>query len=339
MKIEEKLALITRNTQEIVTEENLKKLLQDKKQPVIYLGTAPTGVPHVGYYAWILKMGDFLKAGFKVKLLLADLHAALDNTPWDVLEHRYKYYNEIIPLAFQSIGVDTKNFEIVKGSEYQLKKEYSLDLLKMSSFTSINDAKRAGAEVVKFGDNPKLSGLIYPLMQALDEEYLGVDIQLGGVDQRKIFMLARERMPKLGYKPRIHVMTPLIPGLTAGGKMSSSDKASKIEFLDDEKTVKKKLNKAHCIEGEVEGNGLLAFAKHILFTIKGDNKESFIIERPEKFGGNLEYKTYEDLEKDFATKKLHPLDLKNGVAAEINKLLDPIRKGFKGQKNLEKAYK
>jgi tyrosyl-tRNA synthetase len=176
-------------------------------------------------------------------------------------------------------------------------------------------------------------------MQALDEEYLGVDIQLGGVDQRKIFMLARERMPKLGYKPRIHVMTPLIPGLTAGGKMSSSDKASKIEFLDDEKTVKKKLNKAHCIEGEVEGNGLLAFAKHILFTIKGDNKESFIIERPEKFGGNLEYKTYEDLEKDFATKKLHPLDLKNGVAAEINKLLDPIRKGFKGQKNLEKAYK
>ena len=101
-------------------------------------------------------------------------------------------------------------------------------------------AKKAGSEVVKFGDNPKLGGLIYPLMQSIDEEYLKVDIQYGGVDQRKILMFARENLPKLGYKSRIEVMTPLIPGLTSK-KMSASDSKSKIDLLDDPKTVQNKI--------------------------------------------------------------------------------------------------
>jgi len=55
-----------------------------------------------------------------------------------------------------------------------------------------HDAKKAGAEVVKQSNNPLLSGLLYPGLQALDEEYLKCDAQFGGVDQRKIFMLAEE---------------------------------------------------------------------------------------------------------------------------------------------------
>ena len=337
MNIQERLELITRNTQEIVTEKELKDLLKKKKTPTVYLGTAPTVRPHVGYFMWFIKMGDFLKAGLKVKLLLADLHAALDNTPWDVLEHRYEYYDHIIKLAFKSIGVDTKNFELVKGSSFQLKEDYILDLFKLSSYTSINDCKRAGAEVVKFGDNPKLSGLLYPLMQALDEEYLKVDIQYGGVDQRKIFMLARERLPSLNYKPRIEIMTPIIPGLQ-GVKMSASDLKSKIDLLDSPEEVKTKLNKAYCPAGEVKDNGVLAFLQYVVFVLKQDNKKKFIVERPEKFGGNLEYKSYKELEKDYIAKKLHPLDLKNALAKEINTLLEPIIKGFKKKDLVKKAY-
>ena len=266
---EQKLALIKRNTQEIITEEELLKLLKKKKQPAVYIGTAITGKPHIGYYMWVLKLADFLKAGFKVKLLLADIHGALDNCPWEVLERRYTYYAETIPLMFKSIGADIKNFEVVKGSDFQLKREYMLDVLKLSTSTSINEAKRAASEVVKFGDNPKLSGLIYPLMQSLDEEYLGVDIQYGGVDQRKILMFARENLPLLNYKPRIEVMTPLIPGLI-GKKMSASDLHSKVDLLDDEKSVEEKLKKAYCEAGVVEDNGVLAFLKYIIMTLKKD---------------------------------------------------------------------
>ena len=228
-------------------------------------------------------------------------------------------------MMFESIGADIKKFEIVKGSSFELNKDYVLDMLKYSTFVSINDAKRSAAEVVKFGDNPKLSGLIYPVMQSLDEEYLKVDIQYGGVDQRKIFVFSRENLPKLGYKPRIEVMTPLIPGLI-GKKMSASDPKSKIDLLDDPKAVEDKINDAYCPEGVVEDNGVLAFAKYVIMVLKKDAREKFIVERPQKFGGNLEFSDYEELEKIFVEKKLHPLDLKKAVAKEINKLLKPFQK-------------
>lgn len=335
MDLSQKLSLIKRNTQEIITEEELAELLKKKKQPSVYLGWSITGRPHIGYYVPVLKLADFLKAGFKVKLLLADLHGALDNTPWCVLEKRYRHYANTIPLMFKSIGAEINNFEIVKGSEFQLQNDYMLDVLKMSTFTSINDCRRAASEVVKFGDNPKLSGLIYPIMQSLDEEYLKVDIQYGGLDQRKILMFARENLPKLGYQRRIELMTPLIPGLV-GKKMSASDPKSKIDLLDDEKTVNDKLRGAYCEPGIVEDNGVLAFLKYVIMVLKEDRKEKFVIERPPKFGGNLTFSHYEEVEETYRKKELHPLDLKNAVAREINLLLSVFRKN---QEKLEKTAK
>ncbi|MBW2968719.1 tyrosine--tRNA ligase [Candidatus Woesearchaeota archaeon] len=325
MTPEEKFQLIKRNTEEIITEKELKELLKKKKKPVVYMGTAITGKPHIAYFLPVLKMADFLKAGFKVKLLLADVHGALDGTPWELLEKRYKYYAKVMPLMFKAIGADIKNFEIIKGSSFQKKQDYQFDILKMSKEASINDCKRAAAEVVKFGDNPKLCGLIYPIMQALDEEYLKVDIQYGGTDQRKIFMFARETLPKIGYKRRIEIMNPMIPGLM-GKKMSASDEKSKIDLADDEKTVKDKIKSAYCEPGVIQDNGILEFTKYVIMTIKTDKKEKLIIKRPEKFGGNIEFEKYSEIEKAYKSKKLHPLDLKNTVAEEINKLLEIFRK-------------
>jgi len=324
MDLQKKFELIIRNTEEVITKEELKKLLQEKKKPAVYLGTAITGRPHIGYFVWVLKLSDFLKAGLKVKLLLADIHGALDGTPWETLEKRYEYYKAVIPLMFECIGADIEDFEIVKGSSFQMKQDYFVDILKMSTAVTINDCKRAASEVVKFGDNPKLSGLIYPIMQALDEEHLGVDIQYGGLDQRKILMFARDNLHHVGYKPRIEVMTPLIPGLV-GKKMSASDPKTKIDLLDDEETITKKIKGAECAEGIIEENGVLAFTKHVIMTIKGDRGESFIVERPDKYGGTVKYTKYEDIERDFAQRKLHPLDLKTALAKEINALLKPMR--------------
>jgi len=318
-----KFELIKRNTVEIIEENELKEVLK-KKKPVVYLGTAITGTPHVGYFLWVLKLADFLKAGFKVKILLADLHGALDNTPWNVLEKRYNYYAKVIPLMFKAIDVNIKDLEFIKGSSFQLKKEYVFDVLRMSSFASAKECKKASSEVVKFGDNPKLSGLIYPIMQALDEEYLRVDVQFAGLDQRKIMVFARENLGKLGYKRRVEVMIPIIPGLV-GEKMSASDEKSKIDLLDDEETVKKKINNAECVAGN-PNNGIMAFLKYVIMTIKEDRKEKFVVKRDKKYGGDLVYGDYETIEKDFINKKLHPLDLKNAVAEEINKLLKVFKK-------------
>jgi tyrosyl-tRNA synthetase len=322
MNIDERLALIKRNVPEIIGEEDLKDLLEEKEEPSCYIGTAPTGIPHIGYFIWGLKVADLLNAGFRVKILLADMHAALDNTPWDILDERYEFYSKIIPLMIEAMGADVSKLEFVKGSEFQMSEDYIMDIFKLSSLVSVHDCHKAASEVVKLGASPKLSGYIYPLMQALDEEYLDVDMQIGGTDQRKIMVLARENLPKIGYDKRIELMNPLIPGLI-GQKMSSSVSGGKIGLLDTPKNIKKKINGADFEEGNPK-NGIMAFFENIVFELKKRDGESLIIERPEKFGGNLEFKSFDDLRKAVVEKIIHPLDVKMGCAAEIIKMLSKI---------------
>jgi tyrosyl-tRNA synthetase len=180
---------------------------------------------------------------------------------------------------------------------------------------------------------------LYPGLQALDEEYLKVDAQFGGVDQRKIFTFSEKYLPQLGYAKRIHLMNPMVPGL-AGGKMSSSEEDSKIDLLDSAANVKKKIKRAFCEPGNIADNGLLSFVKHVLFSIFKEG-EGFVINRKPEFGGDATFLKYEDLEKAFAAEEVHPGDLKAAVENYINRLLDPIRKSFDTpfHKELtEKAY-
>ncbi|EDO32430.1 predicted protein [Nematostella vectensis] len=326
---EQKHQLITRNLQEVIGDDRLKVLLKTQNLK-LYWGTATTGRPHVAYFVPMTKIADFLHAGCEVTILLADLHAYLDNlkAPWELLEHRVKYYEELIKAMLESINVPLDKLKFVKGTEYQLNKDYILDVFKMTTIATEHDCKKAGAEVVKQVQHPLLSGLLYPGLQALDEEYLKVDAQFGGVDQRKIFTFAEKYLPNLGYQKRIHLMNPMVPGLT-GGKMSSSEEDSKIDMLDSASVVKKKVKKAFCEEGNIDDNGVLAFAKFVLFPIlELKNQKEFVIERSEENGGNLVFADYSTLEKTFAEKDLHPLDLKNGVCKFLDQLMDPVRKKF-----------
>lgn len=339
MDFKERYGLISRNLQEIIGEDELKKKLKSKKRFSVYFGTMPTGSVSVAYFFPMLKIADFLKAGCKVKILLADLHAMLDGVPFDVLEKRYIYYKKAIETILKTIGVDLANLEFVKGSELQLNKNYFHDLLKLSTFTSLRNSTKAASEAVKTarGENVLLSGMIYPLMQALDEQYLGVDAQFAGLDQRKIMVYAREYLPKIGYGQRVELMVPMIRGLV-GRQMSSSVESSKIDLLDDEETVRRKINHAECSEGNPD-NGIMALLKYLIFVLKEDQKKEFIVERPAKFGGDVTYGSYEGLEKDFISKKLHPLDLKNAAAKEINSLLKNFRKDKKIHELHKEAYK
>lgn len=315
-----------------------------------------------------------------------DLHAFLDNlkAPLELVKLRVEYYRYLLVSVFTSLGVPTTQLKFVVGTSYQLSEAYNLDNYRLCASITEHDAKKAGAEVVKQVSNPLLSGLLYPGLQALDEQYLGVDFQFGGVDQvriwvllgvitsvierfrylqRKIFTLAEQYLPKLGYKKRAHLMNAMVPGL-AGGKMSSSDPNSKIDFLDSPALVRKKIKAAFCEEGNVEDNGLLSFAKAVLIPIVNLRKEQielgqeaklpvyvaadapagsvFTIPRDEKWGGSSHYATYEDLEIDFKEKKIHPGDLKKAVGDAIISLLEPIQKDFESNKEWQevtaKAY-
>ncbi|TFK81677.1 tyrosyl-tRNA synthetase [Polyporus arcularius HHB13444] len=367
-----KFELITRRLQEVLGGDIIKAILAEGRTPKCYWGTAPTGRPHIGYFVPLTKIADFLRADVEVTVLLADVHAFLDNlkAPLELVAHRTQYYKKLLLAVFTSLGIPTSKLRFVEGSSYQLSREYSLDNYKLCTLVTEHDAKKAGAEVVKQVESPLLSGLLYPGMQALDEQYLGCDFQFGGVDQRKIFTFAELYLPRLGYAKRAHLMNPMVPGL-GGGKMSSSDPNSKIDFLDPPEVVRRKIKNAFCEEGNTAENGVLAFVKAVLIPVSelrierqqgktgADAEEGasaigdqtpfalegapdgtvFSVFRKEEYGGSLHYKSFDELEADFAAKKLHPKDLKTAVADGIIRLLDPIRAAFEQDEEWKKTEK
>ncbi|KAI5294570.1 hypothetical protein KEM52_003708 [Ascosphaera acerosa] len=345
---QEKLSLITSGLQEVLKPELLEDIVVKQDRPLcVYFGTAPTGRPHCGYWVPMVKLAHFLRAGCHIKILLADIHAFLDNlkAPIDLVEYRTEYYRKVIIAMLETIGVPIDRLEFVKGSSYQKSAPYVMDIYRLTSITSEHEAKRAGAEVVKQVDNAPMSGLLYPLMQALDEEHLGVDAQFGGVDQRKIFTLAQEFLPKLGYKDRVHLMNPMVPGL-AGGKMSASDPDSKIDILDDADAVKKKLRKAYAKPMEVEGNGVISFVEYVLLPISAlshpEGKGEFVVERRQEEGGKVVYTDIDSLKSDYTADKLTPQALKSAVTSTLQGLLAPIQEKFRADKEwqeiTDKAY-
>jgi len=339
-EIKSKVDLITRELQEFVGVEDMPAILAERSLK-IYWGTAPTGKPHLAYFVPMMKIADLLQAGCEVTILFANIHAFLDNmkSTWELLEYRTQYYQLIITEILKTVNVPVDKLKFVVGRDYQLKEDYTLDVYKVAALASLRDVQKAGAEVVKQVESPLLSGMLYPILQALDEEYLEADAQLGGEDQRKIFMFAREYLPKIGYKKRIHLMNYLIPGLGKSGKMSSSKPNSKIDLDDSDEIIKDKIQKAYSLDGQIEGNGLLALLRFIIFRKLESETRLTKITRPEKWGGDVEYANYKDLENDFAEGKLSSVDLKPIVAQEIISLISGIRETIKNNADLlNKAY-
>lgn len=262
---DEKYELITSNVQEVLRPDIIREILSVRPLEIFW-GTATTGRPHAAYFVPAIKIAQFLRAGCKVKILLADLHGFLDadKAPEATLENRAQYYERVIGALLRAVGVELDNVQFVRGSSYQLTPAFSRDLLRLSKRVSVHDAVKASSEIVKSMGEPVMADGLYPMMQLLDEEYLGADAEFGGIDQRKTFALANDTMIKaLGFKTRAHLMNPMVPGLS-GGKMSSSDPKSKIDLLDDPASIHKKIAKAYCAPGKTEGNGILAFIQHVL---------------------------------------------------------------------------
>ncbi|KAG2417814.1 tyrosyl-tRNA synthetase [Aspergillus terreus] len=322
----ERFALITENLQEVLNPDLIKAILEEGKNPRVY---------------WVpaIKIAQLLAAGCEVTVLIADLHASTI----EVVEHRAKYYQFIVTAMLQAVGVSTEKLRFVLGSSYQTTTKYCMDMFRLSTLVSEHDARKSAAEIVKQSANAPLSGLLYPILQVLDEEYLDVDVQFGGMDQRKLFAASTEWHPKLGYRKRAHLLNPLVPGLS-GGKMSSSEADSKIDLLEPEESIRKKIRKAQAAPRETENNGLLAFVQYVLIPASGlkDGNPGFRVSRERDGLEPLVYTNIEQMLEDYKSDILSPQLLKPAVADAIVELTAPIREAFEKspewQETAKKAY-
>ena len=333
--------LIERNTAEIITEEEIDELVE-KDSFTGYIGYAPTGSMHIGHFTTIRKIADFIDAGMEFKILVADIHAELDieKSPRELVSARSKYYTQAIKGMLEASGIDPSKVDFVLGSDYQNSAEYQKKYMQIMENMTVNRAQRSVNEVVRHNEGMKASALLYSAMQIADctPEGLDVDIAYAGLDQRRIYMLGREVLPKIGDSKPTSVFAPLLAGLS-GGKMSASDESSKISIHDSKEQVMDKVKDAYCPQGEVEENGVLQYAQYLIFPILEKNDEEFVVERPEKYGGDLEYSDYKDLEEDFVSEELHPQDLKKAVGKYLYQALVPIQDRLEGmEETLRKAY-
>ena len=324
MDIEERKELVLRNTEEIIQEDELEEILEEKEEPRAYVGYETSGPVHLGHWISVRKMLDIQKAGFQPVILWADLHTFLNKKgEEDWIQDMMDYWQA----TFDALGLDA---EYVRGREFQEDTEYFHDILELSKETTLNRGKRAMAEIAS-GEDTYISHVVYPLMQALDIVHLDLDLAVAGIDQRKVHMLARENLPKIGYNKPTCVHWPILTSLGGSGdKMSSSKKNTMFPLHADPERIEETIEDAYCPQGQVEDNPVLEIARFFIF---GADRE-LDIERDEEYGGDLHYSSYDELAEDFESGELHPLDLKNAVADEVVDRFEPLREKFREEPEL-----
>jgi tyrosyl-tRNA synthetase len=304
--------LATRNTVEVVTDDELRSLIK-KPAKRVYAGYEPSGEIHLGHLVTVNKLVDLQAAGFDIVVLLADLHAFLNRKGSMEQVRELADYNR---RCFEGLGL--KDVTYVLGSDLQLSKEYDLLVLQLSQQITLNRAMRSMDEVGRQMDHPTVSQMIYPLMQAADIAMLNVDAAVGGIDQRKIHMLAREHLINFKYTAPVCIHTPILNGLD--GKKMSSSQGNFISVADSEDEIKKKCQKAFC-PPEIADNPVLQIIQYHIFP----RLPEVTVRRPEKFGGDRSFASYSGIEQAYQKGEIHPLDLKKTCGDCLIEILRPVR--------------
>lgn len=357
MKTEDKLALIQEVGEEIITEEELKNLLESGEELVAYDGFEPSGQMHIAQGVLrAININKITSTGIKFKMLVADWHAMANKkmgADFEKIQTVGRYFIEV----WKACGMDINKVEFIWASDLVKDPNYWKLVLQIAGTNSYKRFIRT-AEIMGRAEDENLTGaqIIYSCMQTADIFTLGAKITQLGMDQRKVNVLAREIGPQLGpptggWKPVIvshHMLMglqkPINPeraervkgpnklSRVIQMKMSKSNPDSAIFMTDAPEEIERKLNKAWCPEGETKENPVLEYCKYIIF----EKYPKIAIERSEKFGGNLEINSYEELEKQYTEGKIHPVDLKNAVAKYLNDILEPVRKHFEENSEAKK---
>ena len=341
MDLERRIELITKAPiEEVVTVEDLRKLLETKTKITAYDGFEPSGTMHIATgILRSIKINDLLEANVDFIILLADWYAWINNKMGgnlDLIKKVGEYFIE----GYKACGVDTNKVKIMWASDLVKDPDYWKNVISISKLTTIQRAIRAGTIMGREeAEMQYVSQALYPMMQAYDPFYLGADILQLGMDQRKAMVLTREVAPKVDGSIRVAAMHHLLIGLKgnqrmgpAEAKMSKSVAGSAIFIHDSKEQIESKINSAFCQPKDVEGNPILEIWKYIIFR----KFKSRDIKRKNKI--NLEVQNYEDLEKTFREGELHPLDLKKETAEALDEIINPIREYFEKNKKAKELY-
>lgn len=357
MDINERLELIKRNTEEILTEEDLIEALKNKEKLRHYIGFEISGKPHIGHgLVCMSKLKDFMDAGIDCSIFLADWHSWINDKLGGNMEVIQKigvpFFKEALIAAYKCLGGNPKDLKFVLGSEfYHNNDSYWETVIDVSKNTTLGRIERSTTIMGrKEGEAIDFAKLIYPPMQVADIFSQRINFAHAGNDQRKAQVIARDVALKLknplknkegkpikpiavhGHlilglqKPKIWpVPKENLQDLWSQMKMSKSIPSSAIYMTDNEEEIRKKIKGAFCPEKNIDFNPLIDWAQYLVFINSNSRLE---IKRSEKFGGDKIYSSINELKKDFIEGQLHPADLKNAMADKLVEIMKPAIEHF-----------
>jgi len=385
MDLEKRLALVRGVAEEIVTEDDLRRLLSENTHPVAYDGFEPSGLAHIGSGLMrAINLEDLQRAGLKFKILIADWHAWINNKFGGDLE-TIKKAGEYFIEVWKAAGME--KVEIVWTSDIVQDDEYWKKVILVAKNTTLARSTRAISIMGrKQGELKDTAQLFYPMMQVADAFHLDVDICQLGLDQRRSGILAREIAEKMKWKrpvivshhllrgldaivpaqrkvegggARIEIMKKDLEGLPPGryelgvsasgqqfdddaridfqvrSKMSKSKPDTAIFVHDTADEIKRKIGKAFCPVKVVENNPILEYNRYIIFK----KLKAVKVERDRRFGGDVTYESYTEMESDFVAGKLHPTDLKSSTSENLDRIIAPIRRHFERSERAGRLYR
>ncbi len=341
MDINKKIELVKQVGEEIVTEEELKEIFQTKEHPIAYDGFEPSGQIHIAQGVMrAINVNKMVDAGVNFKMYAADWHGWANNKLGGDLS-KIQICGDYLIEVWKACGMNVDKVKFLRASDIVNNMDYWKRVMQIARNTTVKRITRCGQIMGRNdGDVQQASQILYPCMQCADIFELEADIAQLGMDQRKVNMLAREVGPKLNWGKPVVVSHHMLMGLgkptsaSTGAergidlKMSKSKPDSAIFMTDTEQDINRKINKAYCSEKIVEENPLMEYAKYIIF----EKFKTMSIVRPEKFGGDLEINSYDELVKVFSSGDLHPVDLKKATAYYLNEIVRPVRDHFEKNK-------
>jgi tyrosyl-tRNA synthetase len=344
LTIEQRLDLIRSVGEEIVTEEELVNLLETKPTFRAYDGFEPSGRIHIAQ--GILRatnVNRMIEAGAEFNMLIADWHAWANNKLGGDLQN-IQTTGEYLIEVWRLTGMNLNHVNFLWVSDFVKDDSYWKMVMRIARNSTLKRVLRTSQIMGRSeSDNLQASHILYPCMQCADIFWQDLDVTQLGLDQRKVNMLAREVGPKLFGKKPVVISHHMLLGLTPPKnhydsldekimdlKMSKSNPDSAIFMTDTETEISRKIKKAYCPEGVVDGNPILEYADYFIFGVG----KTLSVERPSKFGGDIKFSNASELSRAFINKELHPLDLKKAIARELDKLVYPVRKAFETNNRL-----
>jgi tyrosyl-tRNA synthetase len=286
-----------------------------------------------------------------MKLWIADWFAWVNNKMGGDLQKIQevgRYFVEV----WKAAGVDMSKVEVLWTSDAARQEEYWKKVITVAQNSTLARAQRAltiAGRTTK--DSVQTAQLFYPMMQVADIFWLDVDICQLGVDQRRANILAREIADRMKWKKPVAVHHHMLIGLQGrkepegfdengtvdaeiSSKMSKSKPETSIFVHDPAEEILRKVNSAYCPPKVLEGNALIEYSRYIVFR----KQKSLRIERPAKYGGNVEFFSSAELERAYAEGTLHPADLKKGVGEALDGIISPIREHFEKDPHARKLF-